>query len=129
MKILIADDSPIIREIAELLARLNVGIRMLDMQSKLVGFERMKTLTLTAGAAAHEINQPLTVIIGNSDILLLKLDAENDVRHNVEHIREAGKRISEIVKKMGEIKLFVTKSYVGSTNIIDFDASAEAPQE
>lgn len=102
---------------------------MLDMQSKLVGFERMKTLTLTAGAAAHEINQPLTVIIGNSDILLLKLDAENDVRHNVEHIREAGKRISEIVKKMGEIKLFVTKSYVGSTNIIDFDASAEAPQE
>ena len=129
MKILIADDSPIIREIAELLARLNVGIRMLDMQSKLVGFERMKTLTLTAGAAAHEINQPLTVIIGNSDILLLKLDAENDVRHNVEHIREAGKRISEIVKKMGEIKLFVTKPYVGSTNIIDFDASAEAPQE
>ena len=110
----------------ELLARLNVGIRMLEMQAQLVDFERMKTLTLTAGAAAHEINQPLTILISNSDMLLLKLAEKEDTRKYAKDIKEAGHRISEIVNKMGELRKFVTKPYVGDTRIIDFDASTDA---
>ena len=115
----------------ELLARLNVGIRMLDMRSKLVNFERLQTLTVTAGAAAHEINQPLTVVIGNADMLALKLGTvdqipSQDIMKYAVSISEAGKRISDIVKTMGELKKFVVKPYVKDVYIIDFDASAEA---
>lgn len=117
----------------ELLARLNVGIRMLDMRTKLVNFERLQTLTVTAGAAAHEINQPLTVVIGNTDMLALKLETQDhvlsdDIAKYVTNIGEAGKRISDIVKSMGELKKFVVKPYVKGTYIIDFDASAESSE-
>lgn len=117
----------------ELLARLNVGIRMLDMRSKLVNFERLQTLTVTAGAAAHEINQPLTVVIGNADMLALKLETQgqvsaDDIAKYVANISDGGKRISDIVKTMGDLKKFVVKPYVKDTYIIDFDASAESSE-
>ena len=73
-------------EESELRARVNVGISTLKLQNKLVDFERMKTLTLTVGAAAHEINQPLTVIIGNSDMLSIKIQDIEGLQKYVDSI-------------------------------------------
>ena len=72
-----ADDyvvKPFDRE--ELWARVRVGIRFLELQKKFQASEREKVLVETAGAAAHGINQPLTVILGAADMLLdRELDA------------------------------------------------------
>jgi len=118
----------------ELLARLNVGIRMLEMRAKLVNFERLATLTLTAGAAAHEINQPLTVVIGSADMLAMRLQMggqieAKDLEKYAANISDAGKRIGDIVKTMGDLKKFVVKPYIEGTYILDFDASADVSSD
>ena len=107
----------------ELRARVQVGIRVVDLQDRLIEAERNRVLMQAAGAAAHEINQPLTVVIGMSDLMLLKISPDAPERRNVETIRQEAHRISEIVKKMAEIRQYVTKPYIEGIEIVDFDAA------
>ncbi len=88
--------------------------------------ERIRVLMETAGAAAHEIFQPLTAILGYAG-LLVNRTADDDARgKQIETIRRAAKRIEEIVRKMQDIHQYSTKSYAGETDIVDFDVSSEA---
>jgi len=113
----------------ELQARLQVGARVIELQDNLVKSERHRALAQTAGAAAHEINQPLTVIMGNAELLLMTMDEDDPNRSQIETFRKAGKRISEIVTKMASIQQFVTKPYVKGKEIVDFDASFKPKNE
>ncbi len=85
----------------------------------------MRVVIQTSGAAAHEINQPLTVIIGKTDMLLDKLPGNDPSRVDLRDIQNAGQRISDIVLKMASIRKFVTKDYVEGMQIVDFDKASE----
>lgn len=87
--------------------------------------ERTRVLVETAGAAAHEINQPLTVIIGLAQIMLLNESLDASLRRDVETIHEAGQKIREIVLRMQDLQKYITKPYLGEARIIDFDAAAQ----
>jgi len=110
----------------ELKARLRVGARVVELQSKLMEAEQTRVLAQTAGAAAHEINQPLTVALGKLDLLEMKLGDDHPLQKDVESVQGAVHRIEEIVRKMGEARKYVTKPYVQGIDIVDFDASAHA---
>ena len=86
--------------------------------------ERVHVLMETAGAAAHEINQPLTVIIGISQLILKMMPSNDSHRDNVEEIKKAGQKVNEIVRRMGNIHQYATKPYGDGTTIVDFDAAA-----
>lgn len=109
----------------ELQARVRVGQRVIELQDRLVEAERNRVLTQAAGAAAHEINQPLTVLIGMAELLLFQMDEESPHKANVISLHESAHKISEIVKKMGQIRQYVTKPYLDGIDIIDIDASSE----
>jgi len=83
--------------------------------------ERLKVLMQMAGATAHEMNQPLTELIGNIDLLALDKDDPDALQELIENIRDAGKRIAETVYKIQNLRHYATKSYAGSTTIIDID--------
>ena len=87
--------------------------------------ERLRVLAETAGATAHEINQPLQVILGNAQILQLELGPDSSQFQSLSDIIESGKRVSEIVKKMQSVRQYTTKSYTQGTKIVDFDRSSE----
>ncbi len=108
----------------ELRARIRVGIRVVELQDRLIEAERNRVLTQAAGAAAHEINQPLTVLVGTTELLLVQLPQDLPLRPFIEALHEAAKKISEIVKKMGKIRQYVTKPYIDGIDIVDFDAAA-----
>ncbi len=111
----------------ELRARLNVGIRVVKLQNQLVQAEQMRVLAQTAGAAAHEINQPLTVLLGKLELTLARLNlVETDLLYqDLTNAYRAGQRIADIVESMNSAQRYVTKPYIEGIEIVDFDASSQ----
>ncbi len=77
-----------------------------------------------AGAAAHELNQPLTALLGYVELLELKGLDENAKLLN--SIAKESNRIANVVKKFGAVTNYRTKAYVAGTQIIDLDLASEA---
>lgn len=76
-----------------------------------------------AGAAAHELNQPLTGLFGYVELLSRKMEGNEKVFAS---ITKELNRIAEVVRKFGAITEYRTKPYVAGTQIIDLDLSSEA---
>ncbi len=76
-----------------------------------------------AGAAAHELNQPLTGLFGYVELLGRRMDGNEKL---LDSITNELNRISEVVRKFGAITEYRTKPYVAGTQIIDLDLSSEA---
>jgi sigma-B regulation protein RsbU (phosphoserine phosphatase) len=92
-----------------------------ENEERLRGAERDRTLVETAGAAAHEINQPLSVVVGLAQVMLHSIPVEDDSYVDVEHIYNAGLEILKIVKEMQAVDTYQAKPYVGKANIVSFD--------
>lgn len=86
---------------------------------------RLRVLYETAGAAAHEINQPLTTVVGYVDLILDGLSENHVYRSELIKIREAGLMIQEIVKQMQNIKQYATKPYLEGIDIVDLKAASK----
>lgn len=75
---------------------------LVDTQKQLIQAEKLATVGTLAGGVAHEINNPLTAILTNIQMMLAskgKGDAEFD-RESLELIEEATKRCRAIVKQL-----------------------------
>lgn len=88
--------------------------------------EREKGLALAelAGTTAHELNQPLTAVIGYAELLLKQVSEDTLHKEAAEVILEQAQRMADIVQKIGKITRYETRSYVGNTKILDLDKSA-----
>ena len=113
----------LIRAIRYAIERHQLQQKLADAQQQLVDAERLRVLIETAGAAAHEINQPLTAVFGHVELMLASAP-KNPFREDLQFVYEAAKRIQEIVKSMGDIQHYQTKHYIGNVNIVDFQASS-----
>ena len=109
----------------ELRARIRVGARVVDLQKTLLLAEQVRVLAETAGAAAHEINQPLTVLMGKLELLLESIAPESEHREVIQQVYGSAERIADIVRNMGDARAYVTKPYIEGIDIIDFGTSAD----
>jgi signal transduction histidine kinase len=111
---------------SDLRERLHMEQRLASAQEKLAVSEKQVVAMELAGAAAHELNQPLTSVMGYAQVLLRKLDpaAEAHVAA-VKTILDEADRMAAIVRKLGGLTRYETKSYVGGAQIIDLDRSAQ----
>lgn len=82
--------------------------------------ERLETMLEIAGGAAHEINQPLTAILGYAEMSLVQLEESHTVHRNQKLIADAAVRITEIVKRMQSLKEYRTRPYANGHRIVDF---------
>lgn len=99
--------------------------RLKDAQSALIQTEKQAAVAELAGSAAHELNQPLTAVMGYSELLLRKLPPEDPNVRVVRTIYEEAERMAAVVKKIGRITRYESKSYVGGTRIVDLDKSSK----
>ncbi len=113
----------LMRAIRYAIERHQLQLKLTEAQHKLVDAERLRVLIETAGAAAHEINQPLTAILGHIE-LILDSAQKNPFYQDLQFVYEAAQRIQEIVKSMRDIQHYQTKHYIGNVNIVDFQASS-----
>ena len=95
--------------------------RIMEQQQSLIEEERLKVLLQMAGATAHELNQPLMVLLGNIEILDMVADKPEQRKACMVAIEMAGKKIAETVKKIQHIRHYDTKPYAGGSLIIDLE--------
>lgn len=81
--------------------------------------ERQAVAVELAGMAAHELNQPLTSILGYSEMLKRKIVEGDPSRKALDVISRETERMAAIVRKLGQITAYQTKPYVGSSQILD----------
>ena len=74
---------------------------LLETQRQLIQLEKLATVGTLAGGVAHEINNPLTAILTNAQILLSTCDnLDEDEKESLQLIEEAAKRCKVIVQKL-----------------------------
>ena len=86
-------------------------------------------MTTLANAAAHEINNPLTVIAGNMQILGLKLKDRADLHDHLRRTERAVERIVAMVDHMQHITRLepLVNLDTGSVPTLDIRRSAGSP--
>ncbi|MBU0516782.1 MAG: PAS domain-containing protein [Proteobacteria bacterium] len=87
--------------------------------------ERLRGVIEMAGAAAHELSQPLQVMLGAAYSLKeIELPDESG-REAVDEINQSVKRCGEVVRKIQRVTRYESKPYVGDMKIIDLDKASD----
>jgi len=92
---------------------------------KILEHEKLSVLMEMAGATAHELNQPLTVILPTTENALSKIDEQHPLYRDITTVQKQSLRMADLVKKISEITTYQTKPYVGSVQIIDIDKASQ----
>lgn len=112
----------------DLRERIRIEKELRAVQERLIETEKQAALAELSGAAAHELNQPLTSILGYAELLTKRILSEDEaVKKAVATINREAERMAEIVKKISHVSNYHTKGYVGRVRIIDLDRASRAP--
>ena len=97
-------------------------------QAALVERERLAAIGEVAVTVNHEINNPLTVIIGNAEFLLHDMeDADDETLSKVQIIVSESKRIARITRSLRAVDQPVVEDYLpGGRKMLRIDPDPEA---
>src|SRR3989339_50602 len=70
------------------------------MQLQIVQMDRMSSIGQLAGGVAHEINNPLTGVLGQAQLLLEKLPKDDPSVSHLQRIEQAAQRCRKIVRAL-----------------------------
>jgi PAS domain S-box-containing protein len=129
--LILEDGSPVgsVGILTDLRDRIRMETRLTEAQEELRARETQAMIAELAGAAAHELNQPLTSVLGYAELIRRRADDPASVQSAANILIGEAERMADIVRKIGRITRYETKSYVGSSKIVDLDrSSADDPQ-
>jgi PAS domain S-box-containing protein len=87
--------------------------------------EKFQGVLETAGAVCHELNQPLQVISGYAELMMVEVK-EGDVPHQLaEQILEQVERIADITGKLQKITRYKTVEYGRHAKIFDIHQASD----
>ena len=87
--------------------------------------EKLQGVIEMAGAACHELNQPLQVIFGYNELLIKDLPEDHSLVENLNIIVEQIEKMGKITRKIMKITKYETKPYAQGAIIIDIDKSSD----
>jgi len=106
---------------SDLRERTRLEAKLTRAQERLEAAEKQAVIVELAGTAAHELNQPLTSVMGYAELLKRRLKEDDPSYRPIDIIYREAERMAEIVRKIGKITRYETKSYIGNIDIIDLD--------
>lgn len=106
----------------ELLARIKVGKRLIELQTALMEKEKLSGVLEMAGAVCHELNQPMQVASGLTELLLLDIPPDHKLYEKLKTIKKHVDRMGVVTQKLMRITSYETKAHVKG-KIIDIDKS------
>lgn len=95
--------------------------KILEQQEELLEEERLKVLLQMSGATAHELNQPLTVLLGNIELMRTAEADSGEMTLCMDEIERAGHRIADTIKKIQNIRHYETKPYTSGARIVNIE--------
>jgi signal transduction histidine kinase len=98
-------------------------------QDELRNREKQALIAELAGAAAHELNQPLMIVGAYAQLLQRQVEADAEAKKTAEVITSEAQRMADIVRKVGSITKYETKSYVGEARILDLERASGTKDE
>ena len=115
-------------EWTELFARVQTQLRIREAHWLMVEKQRDLAIIELAGAAAHEINNPLAVVMARLELILSRMDRSDRFYQDIEKIDNLVCRIAGVVEKMSQVRRYQVQHYCGGINILDLDG-ASAPDD
>lgn len=113
----------------DLRERLRMEAQLSEAQEELQSREKQAIVAELAGAAAHELNQPLTSVLGYAEMIRRRAADPTAVESAAGIILQEAERMADIVRKIGKITRYETKTYVGAAKILDLDRSSSDAAE
>lgn len=104
--------------------KLRMRANLRTAREELRQHERSVAVAQLAGATAHELNQPLTAVLGYAELLARKLSSEPALKQAAEVIAGEAERMANIVKRIGRITRYETMTYVGGSQILDIEKAS-----
>lgn len=111
----------VLRDLRE---RVRVEGELSRARAKLLNAEKHAAITALAGATAHELNQPLTVLLGHVE-LLRRRSLDGSARRSFEAIGAETERMAAIVKRIARLTRVETMPYPGERLIADLERSSD----
>jgi DNA-binding response OmpR family regulator len=110
----------------ELLSRVQTQLRIREANRLATEKQRDLAVIELAGAAAHEINNPLSVLMARLELILEDMSGDNPMHEELKQIERLSRRIAGVVEKMGHVRRYQVQHYCGGAKILDLDlASAD----
>jgi DNA-binding response OmpR family regulator len=95
-------------------------------EQDLVRAERLAAIGEMTVTLHHEINNPLMAAFADVELLLADLDASSDQRRQgLEDIRQALRRIRDIVQRIGGLREARSKDYLRGVRMLDLERQGE----
>jgi PAS domain S-box-containing protein len=105
----------------DLRERMKIEEKLNAVQQQLQMSERQAIAIELAGAAAHELNQPLTSILGYAELVKRRIPEGDVNKKPIEVICRETERMAGIVRRIGHITQYKSKQYVGRSTILDLE--------
>jgi PAS domain S-box-containing protein len=98
--------------------------KLTETEGKLQQSEKQAVLVALAGTTAHELNQPLTCVLGYAELLKRRAVPSSPDYKALDAIHREAERMADIVRKIGKITRYETMAYVGDQVIVDLDKAS-----
>ena len=108
----------------ELLARIKSVLIQKKLEKRLMEKEKLNGVLEMAGGICHDLNQPMQVVSGYSELLLMDMGKENSAYPYIKMIKEQTDEMGSITRKLMRITKYETKDYIEGSRIIDIDKAA-----
>jgi len=95
------ENAHLYKKLEEKIAELKQAYHNLELsQAQLIQSEKMAALGQLAGGAAHELNNPLSAVLGFAQILMTEIPEDSPWRDDLKTIEESAQRCKKIVTSL-----------------------------
>jgi len=107
--------------LTDITAHKEAEIEKENLQAQLVQAQKMETVGRLAGGVAHDYNNMLSVILGNTEMAMTEVDASSSVHKHLQEIFKAATRSSEVTRQL----LTFARKQIVSPKVFDMNDSVK----